>query len=106
MLITVTFYVQLTNTIQERHKSNDEFVIIAIGRVGRDFFVKRGMNVVLESHWSSMISHHLLILKNLQVKQLVCSSDGTFDELYMYYNHYVSAIQQDVTRKSSSVNGY
>ena len=33
------------NTIQERHKSNDEYTIIAIGRVGRDFFVKRGMNV-------------------------------------------------------------
>ena len=30
------------NTIQERHKSNDEFVIIAIGRIGRDFFVNRG----------------------------------------------------------------
>ena len=26
-------------------------------------------------------------------------SDGTFDELYIYYNHYVSAIQQDVTEK-------
>ena len=32
---------QVHKTIQERHKSNDEFVIIAIGRVGRDFFVKR-----------------------------------------------------------------
>jgi F-type H+-transporting ATPase subunit gamma len=26
-------------------------------------------------------------------------SDGTFDELYLCYNHYVSAIQQDVTEK-------
>ena len=26
-------------------------------------------------------------------------ADGTFDELYMYYNHYVSAITQDVTEK-------
>ena len=37
------------NTIQERHKSNDEFMIIAIGRIGRDFFVNRGMNVELEA---------------------------------------------------------
>ena len=29
-------------------KSNDEYAIIAIGRIGRDFFVKRGMNVILE----------------------------------------------------------
>lgn len=35
-------------TILERHKSNDEFVIIAIGRVGRDFFVSRNMHVELE----------------------------------------------------------
>jgi F-type H+-transporting ATPase subunit gamma len=26
-------------------------------------------------------------------------ADGSFDELYMYYNHFVSAIQQDVTEK-------
>lgn len=26
-------------------------------------------------------------------------SDGAYDELYMFYNHYVSAIQQDVTQK-------
>ena len=42
------FYVKFTQTIQERHKSNDEYAIIAIGRVGRDFFVKRGMNVILD----------------------------------------------------------
>ena len=28
---------QVNKTIQERHKSNDEFAIIALGRVGRDF---------------------------------------------------------------------
>jgi F-type H+-transporting ATPase subunit gamma len=26
-------------------------------------------------------------------------ADGTFDELYIYYNHYVSAISQEVTEK-------
>ena len=31
---------QLIKQFKERHKSNDEFAIIAIGRVGRDFFVK------------------------------------------------------------------
>ena len=30
----------------------------------------------------------LLNIKEVARKlQLVCSSDGTFDELYMYYNH-------------------
>ena len=39
---------QVHQTIKERHKSNDEFAIIALGRVGRDFFAKRGMNVILD----------------------------------------------------------
>src|SRR3954468_1389455 len=39
---------EVNRTIQARHKSNDEFAIIALGRVGRDFFVKKGMNVILD----------------------------------------------------------
>ena len=72
--------------------------IIAIGTSGRDFFVKRGMNVVLEIVGVSD-QPHLQILKILLAIQLACSADGTFDELYIYYNHYVSAISQEVTEK-------
>ena len=39
---------QVNQTLQSRHKSNDEFAIIALGRVGRDFFTKSGINVVLD----------------------------------------------------------
>ena len=28
--------------LAKRHTSKDEYVILAIGRMGRDFFVKRG----------------------------------------------------------------
>ncbi len=31
---------QIDRTIAERHKSNDEYGIIAIGRIGRDYFKK------------------------------------------------------------------
>jgi F-type H+-transporting ATPase subunit gamma len=85
-------------TIQSRHKSNDEFAIIAIGRVARDFFVKRGMNVVLEivgvSDQPSFDS-----IKAITSSTVGMFSDGTFDELYVYYSHYVSAISQEVTEK-------
>lgn len=86
------------NTIQERHKSNDEFLIIAIGRIGRDFFVNRGMNVELEAigvpDQPSFVN----------INKFTKSTVGLFinehcDELYMYYNHYISPIQQDVTEK-------
>jgi F-type H+-transporting ATPase subunit gamma len=85
-------------TIQSRHKSNDEFAIIAIGRVARDFFVKRGMNVILEivgvSDQPSFDS-----IKDITSSTVGMFSDGTFDELYLYYSHYISAISQEVTEK-------
>jgi F-type H+-transporting ATPase subunit gamma len=85
-------------SIQKRHKSNDEFVIIAIGKMGRDFFKKRGMNVISEitgiGDETSFAS-----IKDIASGAVSMFADGSYDELYMYYNHFVSAIQQDVTEK-------
>ncbi|MFD0050861.1 ATP synthase F1 subunit gamma [Actinomycetes bacterium NPDC127524] len=85
-------------TINQRHKSSDEYVIIAIGRVGRDFFVSRKMPVELEVIGVPDQPSFA------DINDIVKSTVGLFqnkqcDELYMYYNHYVSAIQQDVTEK-------
>jgi F-type H+-transporting ATPase subunit gamma len=85
-------------TIQERHKSNDEYAIIALGRVGRDFFVKRGMTVILDiiglPDQPSFVD-----IKDFTNKSVSMFDDGTFDELYLYYSHYVNAIKYDVTEK-------
>lgn len=84
--------------IQERHKSVDEYAIIAIGRMGRDFFRKRNMNVVLEITGlpdQPSFSDIMEIARNT----VGMFSDGSFDELYMYYNHFVSALIQEVTEK-------
>ncbi len=84
--------------IQERHKSKDEYAIIAIGRMGRDFFVKRGMNVVLEI--SGLPDQPSFVdIMDITRNTVGMFSDGTFDELYMYYNHFVSAMTQEVTEK-------
>ncbi len=89
---------EVYRTIQERHKSNDEFAIIALGRVGRDFFVKKGINVILD-----IIGLHdqpaFTDIKDFTSKTVDMFSDGTFDELYIYYSHYVNAIKYDVTEK-------
>ncbi|MBY0123234.1 F0F1 ATP synthase subunit gamma [Bacillus sp. S/N-304-OC-R1] len=85
-------------TIQQRHKSNDEYAIIAIGRNGRDFFRKRGMNVILDII-AVPDQPEFAEIKDITSKTVGMFTDQTFDELYMYYNHYVSAIQQDVTEK-------
>lgn len=84
--------------IQERHKSNDEFAIIALGRVGRDFFIKKGMNVILD-----IVGLHdqpaFTEIKSFTSNTVDMYADGTFDELYIYYSHYVNAIKYDVTEK-------
>jgi F-type H+-transporting ATPase subunit gamma len=85
-------------TIQSRHKSNDEFAIIAIGRVARDFFIKRGYNVVLEIIGISD-QPSFQDIKDLTSSTVGMFEDGTFDELYIYYSHYISAISQEVTEK-------
>ncbi|EDL62940.1 F0F1 ATP synthase subunit gamma [Bacillus sp. SG-1] len=86
------------NTIKERHSSNDEFAIIAIGRIGRDFFQKRDYNVI-EGITGIPDQPSFSDIKDIATKAVGMFSDGAYDELYLYYNHYVSAIQQDVTEK-------
>ncbi|GIN63048.1 ATP synthase gamma chain [Robertmurraya siralis] len=84
--------------IQKRHQSNDEFVIIALGKVGREFFRKRDMNIALDL---TAIANQPTFneVKDTVNKTIGMFADGAFDELYMYYNHFVSAIQNDVVEK-------
>jgi F-type H+-transporting ATPase subunit gamma len=89
---------QLFNTIKSRHKSNDEFAIIAIGRVGRDFFKKRNMPVILDII-GVPDQPSFAEIKDIASKTVGMFADETFDELFLYYTHYVSAIQLDVTEK-------
>ncbi|PUB12950.1 ATP synthase F1 subunit gamma [Paenisporosarcina sp. OV554] len=88
----------VTNAIRERHTSNDQFVIFAVGRIGSDFFTKRGITVI-ESAVGLPDQPSFADIKEIARKAVGMFTEGTYDELYMYYNHYVSAIQQDVTEK-------
>lgn len=89
---------QVYQTIKNRHKSNDEFAIIAIGRVGRDFFQSRGMNVVLDIVGIAD-QPSFSEIQDIASNTVGMFSDGTFDELYIYYSHYISAISQEVQEK-------
>jgi len=89
---------QVQRTIDERHKSKDEYVILAVGRVVRDYFVKRDHNVV-----SDVVGlpdqPTFADIKEIARNAVGMFIDGTYDELYMYYNHFVSAIANEVTEK-------
>ncbi|MDX5474367.1 MAG: F0F1 ATP synthase subunit gamma [Bacillaceae bacterium] len=84
--------------IQQRHKSQDEYAVIAIGRIGRDFFRKRNIPVYSEvTGLGDQIS--FADIKDLANQAVGMFADGTFDELYVYYNHFLSAISQEVTEQ-------
>lgn len=89
---------KVSNTIAERHASKDDVVIFAIGRKGSDFFTKRGYNVI-----DSVIglSDHPTFaeIKEIANKAVGMFTEGTYDELYMYYTHYVSAISHEITEQ-------
>ncbi|WP_160724183.1 ATP synthase F1 subunit gamma [Bacillus sp. USDA818B3_A] len=89
---------RVNQTIQSRHKSNDEYAVITIGRVARDFFTKRGINIALEIVGVSD-QPNFSDIKELTSSTVGMFEDGTFDELYVFYNHYISAISQEVTEK-------
>lgn len=84
--------------IKENHKSNDEFAIIAIGRTGRDFFKKQGMNVAAEIIGIAD-QPAFAEIKSIASKSVGMFADGTFDEIYMYYTHFVNSITFQVTEK-------
>ncbi|MFC0272475.1 F0F1 ATP synthase subunit gamma [Metabacillus herbersteinensis] len=84
--------------MQQRHQSQEEYAVIAIGKIGREFFRKRGVNVISEITGIGDETSFADI-KDIASQTVNMYADGTFDELYMFYNHFVSAIQQDVTEK-------
>lgn len=84
------------NTIKERHKSEDEYGLIVIGRIGRDFFKKRKMPIIQEIVG---LSDNVVYadIKNIAQTTVQMFTDEIFDELIVFYNHFVSPIKQDVT---------
>lgn len=84
------------NTISTRHKSTDEYGLIVIGRIGRDFFKKRKMPIIQEIVGLSDNPAYGDI-KNIANTTVQMFTDEIFDELVVFHNHFVSPIKQDVT---------
>jgi F-type H+-transporting ATPase subunit gamma len=85
-------------TIQERHNSKDEYTVIVVGKVGLSFFKNRNMPVE-DSIVGLADQPEFADIKEIASQAVQKFADEVYDELYMYYNHYVSAIQQDLTEK-------
>lgn len=85
-------------TIQENHTSTDQYSVIVVGRVGRDFFRKR--NIPIAREVTGMVDQpDFADIKDLTFDTVQMYIEEEVDELHIFYNHYVSAISQEVTRK-------
>jgi F-type H+-transporting ATPase subunit gamma len=87
---------EVMKTIKERHKSPNEYGLIVIGRIGRDFFKKRNMPIIQEIVGLSD-SPTYADIKNIANTTVQMFTDEIFDELFVHYNHFVSAMTQEVT---------
>ncbi|WP_226581407.1 F0F1 ATP synthase subunit gamma [Halobacillus litoralis] len=84
--------------IRSQHTSADEYSLITIGRIGRDFFRKRNMPVDMDITGVSD-QPDFSDIKDIASNTVQLYTDEKIDQLYIYYNHYVSAITQEVTEK-------
>jgi F-type H+-transporting ATPase subunit gamma len=86
------------NTINNRHKSTDEYTIIVFGKVGREFFRKRNMPISYEVVGLSD-QPDFADIKTIARDTVNLFVNEEIDELYMFYNHFVNTITQTVTEK-------
>lgn len=85
-------------TIQEKHQSVSEYTLIVVGRMGRDFFKQRNMpitNEIIGLGDQPVFSD----IKDLTLESVQLYIDEEVDELNIVYNHYISAISQEVVVK-------
>lgn len=88
----------LYKTVKERHQSEDEYTIIAVGRMGFDFCKKRKMPIS-RSVLGLTDQPKFAEIKELASDAVQMYSDEEVDELVVVYNHYLSVISQEVKAK-------
>lgn len=85
-------------TIQENHKSSDEYAVFVIGRKGRDFFKRR--NIALAQEITGLSdSPKFSDIKEIAAAAVSGFEAGTYDELYLAYNEFQNAMTQIPTLK-------
>lgn len=84
---------KVTQTIAEKHKSPDEYVLFVVGRKARDAFRRRDLPMIEEITGLSD-SPTFADIKPIASKAVRNYAEGLFDELYLVYNEFINAISQ------------
>ncbi|GAB6092482.1 F0F1 ATP synthase subunit gamma [Furfurilactobacillus curtus] len=84
--------IKSTNDFMHQHGgSQNDYVVLAIGGTGADFYKKRGLNVAYEYRGVSDVPTFVEIREI--VKTVVAMyNNGVFDELYVCYSHFVNRL--------------
>ncbi len=84
--------------IEQRHASKEEITLFVIGSKGTDFFKRLGFTV--EESLIGVSDHPSFEeVKDIANKAVGMFTEGNYDELYLYYNHFVSAISNEPTER-------
>ncbi|QDX91637.1 F0F1 ATP synthase subunit gamma [Brevibacterium sp. JNUCC-42] len=84
---------KVLQAVNEKHKSKDEYAIFAIGRKGRDFFVKRDYPVI-EEVVGMPENPSFSDIKQIAYTAVQLYAEEKIDELYLCFNEFESAISQ------------
>ncbi|MBO0430673.1 F0F1 ATP synthase subunit gamma [Enterococcus sp. DIV0660C] len=82
---------QTMSILEEDHQSADEYVMIAIGGTGADFFKARGIDLAYELRNLSDQPSFDEVRKIVNMATTMYQNE-VFDELYVCYNHHINSL--------------
>ncbi|WP_122646554.1 F0F1 ATP synthase subunit gamma [Enterococcus mediterraneensis] len=82
---------QMMTMLTEDHKAPDEYVMIAIGGTGADFFKTRGIDLAYELRNLSDQPSFEEVRKIVTMATTMYQNE-VFDELYVCYNHHINSL--------------
>ena len=82
---------QTMSILEEDHPSPDDYVMIAIGGTGADFFKARGINLAYELRNLSDQPSFDEVRKIVNMATTMYQNE-VFDELYVCYNHHINSL--------------
>lgn len=90
---------ELSQTIGKNHTSPDEYTVITLGRMGYEFCMKQDIPVI--KNVAALPDQPLFSdIKELTSETVQLYIEEEIDELIIIYNHYVSAISQEITKNT------
>ena len=84
---------RVSNELRDRHTSPDEYVLYVIGRKGRDYFRRRGIEIA-ETVTELSDSPSFADIKTVAARAVQDYELGHTDALYLCYNQFVNALTQ------------